>query len=129
MRSSVKGSDVKRTPVASRKALPMAGGTGLFVFSATDFEPKRPDLIVRVGAEDFRLRGVGDRRYSIVAQRRIDHGAALVVDHLLLQSVADAHHDAADDLAAQLVRIDHDAGIDGFHAIENHDLPGDAMDR
>jgi hypothetical protein len=76
---------VKRTPVATRKALLMAGGTGLFVFSAIDFEPKGPILSRVPAPEDLRLRGVGDRRTAVVAQSWIDEGAALVVDHLLLQ--------------------------------------------
>ena len=119
---------VKRTPVASRKRVADRRRNGVVRVFRDRFRTERPDLVVRLGPEDFGLRSVGDRRNAIVTQRRIDDGAALVVDHLLLQRVADAHHDAADDLAAQLVRIDHDAGVDGFHVIENDDLAGDAMD-
>ena len=38
----VNGRAVKRTPVAALSALPIAGATGLIVFSAIDFEPSGP---------------------------------------------------------------------------------------
>ena len=48
---------------------------------------------------------------------------------VLGQRESDTLRDPALDLAANLSGIDDDPGVDGLHAVENADLPGDAVHR
>ena len=60
----------------------------------------------------------------IVAEFRIDHAAAVVDHHFLIQRGAERLRDAALDLAAALHGIGDPAGIRGVHALEDLDLAG-----
>ena len=88
---------------------------------------ERPDLVVGVGEIDLAPRHVGEGWDAVVAERRVQHGALRVIDHLLVERPAEAHGDSAVELAAALHRVDQPADVGGVHALQGHDLAGDAM--
>ena len=77
-----------------------------------------------IGEIDLGARNIGKRRQVIVAEFRIDHAAAVVDHHLLIERGAERLRDAALDLAAALHGIGDPAGIGGLHAFEDLDFAG-----
>src|SRR5215471_1272224 len=65
----------------------------------------------------------------IVAEARIDHAAACIDHHLLIERGAERLRDAALDLAAALHRIGDAAGIGRLYALQNLDLAGALVHR
>ena len=106
MRSRVSGMSWMRTPSACATALPIAAAVG-----PTEHSPTPSDgLPARVDQLGLDLRHLAEAQDGIAVP--VDRGDAVLVEpDLLLQRPAQRLHDAAFELVARAVGIDHQAGI------------------
>ena len=118
MRSRVRGMSWMRTPSAWATALPIAAAVGPHRAFA-DAERGIAGAVDQFGLHLRHLAEAQDRIAVPVARG----DAVLVEPHLLLQGPAHGLDDAALELVARAVGIDHQAGIgDAPHAIDLHGL-------
>ena len=75
IRSALKGRLWKRMPVASARALPMAGLTGMSGSLADRLRAERTITVVGVGEEDLGSGDVGEGRNAVIPEGGIHDGA------------------------------------------------------
>ena len=130
-RSGVAGISIWRTPNSASASTSAFATAGIAPTQPASPAPLTPSGLVLVGtglALTSTAREVVGARHGVVHERAGDELAVAVEVDVLLQDLADALRDAADDLALEQQRIDHGADVVDHAVFHDLDLAGLRID-